>query len=102
MLVPPDARAASTRVLLALVLTTTAYSQGDVAGAIRAFARATELFPGVALTWYNLAVACNRGGQLSQAEVSSNVGSWHQLEKFVNGSIPLNGSIFFSDTLIYP
>ena len=66
---PPDARAASTRVLLALVLTTTAYSQGDVAGAIRAFARATELFPGVALTWYNLAVACNRGGQLSQAEV---------------------------------
>ena len=39
VLVPPDARAASTRVLLALVLTTTAYSQGDVAGAIRAFAR---------------------------------------------------------------
>jgi len=31
---------------------------------------ATELFPGVALTWYNLAVACNRGGQLSHAEVS--------------------------------
>lgn len=47
---------------------TRALSQGDVAGAIRAFARATELFPSIAITWYNLAVACNRGGQLSQAE----------------------------------
>ena len=67
MLLPPR-RAGTRDVARACMVKMIALSQGDVTGAIRAFARATELFPGVALTWYNLAVACNRGGQLSQAE----------------------------------
>ena len=43
-------------------------SQGDVTGALRAFSKATQLFPTVALTWYNLAVAASQGGLLRQAE----------------------------------
>jgi len=67
VLLPPR-RAGTRDVARACMVKMIALSQGDVTGAIRAFARATELFPGVALTWYNLAVACHRGGQLSHAE----------------------------------
>lgn len=43
-------------------------SQGDIAGAQRAFEKATRLFPSVSLTWYNLAISKNQAGQLEQAQ----------------------------------
>ena len=42
-------------------------SQGDVAGALRVFEKATRLFPAVSLAWYNVAVAYGHAGLLQHA-----------------------------------